>query len=153
MERMRASVFVLMPFKLDLLKDIYELGICPACAEAGAHCTRVDREVIFGKITEEIYNQVDRADILIADVTGLNPNVFYEIGFAHGLGKNVIFIKHAEDKNGFPFDTHDFQHISYSNADQLKEELIRRISRFSENPELKRVFKTLCQPSRPQRLM
>jgi len=135
-DRIKASVFVLMPFDHPLLGSSYEKGIEQACTEAEACCTRVDREVIFGKITEEIYNQIDRADILVADVTGSNPNVFYEIGFAHGIGKNVIFIKHSEDKDNFPFDTQDFQHIIYNNPDRLREELVRRISRFSENPKL-----------------
>lgn len=136
MERMKPSVFVLMPFKHRLVEGIYDHGISPACEEAGAYCKRIDTEIVSGRITEEIYNQIDRADILVADVTGLNPNVYYEVGFAHGLGKNVIFIKHIEDNNAFQFDTQDFQHIIYSNASHLQKELVRRITHFTELPEL-----------------
>ncbi|MCB2263219.1 MAG: nucleoside 2-deoxyribosyltransferase [Candidatus Thiosymbion ectosymbiont of Robbea hypermnestra] len=135
MAGIKASVFVLMPFKDAFLQEMYENGIEKACNNANAFCRRLDKELIHGRMTDEIYNQIDRADILIADVTGLNPNVFYEIGFAHGIGKNVILIKRSSDTHDFPFDTHDFQHIIYTDANHLKEELTRRVSRFSEKPE------------------
>ena len=145
-------VFVLMPFKGDNFINIFENGIRLACYEAGVHCIRVDKEIIFDKITEEIYNQIDRADILIADVTGLNPNVYYEIGFAHGLGKNVIFIKNAKDKSKFPFDTADFQHVIYTGSEHLKIELKRRISSFVQNPE-QNIWKSDFHKRRLQRFI
>lgn len=132
----KASVFVLMPINHALLEGIYETGIVAACETAGALCKRIDKEVVAHRITDEIYRQISRADILIADVTGLNPNVYYEIGFAHGIGKNVVLLKHFNDESRFPFDTHDFQHIVYTSAEHLKEELKRRIIRLSEQPKL-----------------
>lgn len=148
----KPRVFVLMPFKGDHFTDTYEHGIYSACEEEGAFCTRVDKEAILGRITEEIYSLIDRADILIADVTGLNPNVYYEIGFSHGLGKNVIFIKHENDGNNFPFDTADFQHIVYTNSGHLKSELKRRLERFINNPE-QNIWKSDFHKMRLQRFV
>jgi nucleoside 2-deoxyribosyltransferase len=88
----KAFVFVLMPFDQDF-GDIYELGIKTACKEAGAYCERVDEQIFTDSILQRVYNQIAKADIVIADMTGKNPNVFYEVGYAHALGKTVILRK------------------------------------------------------------
>jgi nucleoside 2-deoxyribosyltransferase len=94
-------VFVLMPFKNEF-DDIYQLGIVAACKEAGAYCERVDEQIYHGSILERIYVQIAKADIIIADMTGQNPTVFYETGYAHALGKPYILLtQRAED---IPFD-------------------------------------------------
>jgi hypothetical protein len=64
--------------------DVYELGIKPACADAGAACVRVDEQIFLESILERIYGEIERADIVAAEMTGRNPNVFYEVGYAHG---------------------------------------------------------------------
>ena len=90
-------VFVLMPFDSSF-DDIYNLGISAACKEAGAYCERVDEQVFEERILERIYNQIATAHIIIADMTGRNPNVFYETGYAHALGQRTILLtKKAED--------------------------------------------------------
>ncbi len=102
--------FVLMPFEAKF-NDIYEYGIKGACTDAGIHCERVDEQVYLGSILERIYSQIDKADLLVADMTGKNPNVFYEVGYAHALGKNVVLLTSvAED---IPFDLKHFPHIVY----------------------------------------
>src|SRR5690349_2521588 len=89
-------VFVLMPFD-ETFADAYQLGIKEACREAGAYCERVDEQIFQDSILERIYNQIARADIIIADMTGRNPNVFYETGYAHALGKQVILVTRDAD--------------------------------------------------------
>lgn len=118
--------FVLMPFSSDF-NDIYEFGIKGACADAGFYCERVDEQVFHGSMLERIYSQISRSDILIADMTGKNPNVFYEVGYAHALGKNVILLTSiAED---IPFDLKHFPHIVYGNAIKtLRASLARNLS-------------------------
>lgn len=135
MKQRKATVFVLMPFSKGEFDDLYEKAIKIACESVGAKCSRLDKEIIPERITDELYNKIDRADILVADVTRGNPNVYYEIGFAHGLGKNVILIKNRNDPESFPFDTKDFQHVLYESADGLKDDLERRIDKYSHNPE------------------
>lgn len=78
-------VFVLMPFSSDF-DDAYKLGIKKACKEAGAYAERVDEQIFDEQILERVYNQIAKADLIISDMTGRNPNVFYETGYAHALG-------------------------------------------------------------------
>jgi nucleoside 2-deoxyribosyltransferase len=83
------SVFVVMPFAKEFF-DEYELAIKPACLQAGADCTRVDEQLFMENILDRIYGQIAKCDVIVAEMTGRNPNVFYEVGYAHGLGKAVI---------------------------------------------------------------
>jgi hypothetical protein len=68
-------VFVLMPFDEDF-DDTYKLGIFAACKDAGAFCQRVDEQIYAERILDRIYNEISKADIIVADMTGRNPNVF-----------------------------------------------------------------------------
>lgn len=74
-------IFVLMPFD-STFDDIYALGIRPACEAAGAYCERVDEQIFHESILQRIYNQIAKADVIVADLTARNPNVFYETGYA-----------------------------------------------------------------------
>ncbi len=125
-------IFVLMPFEAKF-DDIYELGIKAACTDSGAYCERVDEQLYEGTMLDRIYNQISRADFIIADMTGRNPNVFYEVGYAHALNRRVILItKNADD---IPFDLKHYPHIIYSDRiTMLKEELIKRVSWAIANP-------------------
>jgi hypothetical protein len=117
--------FVLMPFDSSF-NDIYEFGIKGACEDAGLYCERVDEQIFVGSMLERIYNQIARADLLVADMTGKNPNVFYEVGYAHALGKNVVLLTSvAQD---IPFDLKHFPHIVYGTAIKaLRTDLAKRL--------------------------
>lgn len=121
-----------MPFEDDF-NDIYQLGIKESCSQAGAYCERVDEQKFHETILERIYNQIAKADFIIADMTGRNPNVFYEVGYAHALGKaTVLLTKNADD---IPFDLKHYPHIVYNNKiSKLKVELTSRLKWFIENP-------------------
>lgn len=128
-------VFVLMPFDPSF-NDVYRLGIQAACKAAGAYCERVDEQVYDGSILSRIYNQISKADIIVADMTGKNPNVFYETGYAHALGrKTILLTKNAED---IPFDLKHYVHIVYQGKiSDLKDQLKRRIKYYVAHPEKK----------------
>lgn len=118
-------VFVLMPFNEDF-DDVYKAGIKPACVNAGAYCERVDEQQYEGRILDRIYNQIGKADVIVADMTGQNPNVFYEVGYAHALNKRVILL--TEDVGHIPFDLNQFLHIVYEGEiHKLKEDLRERV--------------------------
>jgi hypothetical protein len=103
----KPTVFVLMPFD-PAFNDAYELGIKAGCELAGAECIRVDHQIFTEHILEKIYAQIDNATLVIAEMTGQNANVFYEVGFAHGRGKRVLLLtKSAED---IPFDLKGYRH-------------------------------------------
>jgi hypothetical protein len=126
-------VFVLMPFDPSF-DDIYRLGIQPACKDAGAYCERVDEQVYEGSMLLRIYNQISKADIVIADMTGKNPNVFYETGYAHALGKRTILLTKQTDD--IPFDLKHYSHIIYQGKiNDLKTQLKKRIKYYIDRPE------------------
>jgi len=124
--------FVLMPFD-DAFKDVYQIGIKEACTAAGAYCERVDEQIFHERILDRIYNQIAKADLIIADMTGRNPNVFYEVGYAHALGKPTVLItKQADD---IPFDLKHFPHIVYGDSlVTLRDELTKRVQWHMANP-------------------
>ena len=131
--RPKPFVFVAMPYA-QRFQDVYVLGIKPACEEAGAHAERIDEQHFEQDILDRIYTQIDKADLVVADLTDLNPNVFYEVGYAHALGKRVILLTAGED--ALPFDLTHYPHIVYGNriAD-MKEELRARVEAALARPD------------------
>jgi hypothetical protein len=126
----RPFAFVLMPFDPSF-GDTYELAIKPACEAAGAYAERVDQQVFQGSILQRIYNQIAKADVVIADMTGKNANVFYETGYAHALGKAVILLTRSADD--IPFDLKHFSHLVYGNSlSKLKNDLESTLRRSLE---------------------
>ena len=121
-----------MPFDAEF-DDVYRLGIKDACVSAGAYFERVDEQIFDERILDRIYNQIAKADFIVADMTGRNPNVFYEVGYAHALGKRTILLtKEAAD---IPFDLKHFPHIVYGNSIvKLRETLQTRIKYFVDQP-------------------
>jgi hypothetical protein len=99
-----------MPYDERLL-DVYNLGIKPACKAAGANCERADEQLPGGIILEQVYKKIEKADLIISDMTGRNPNVFYEAGYAHALRKKVILL--TQDVDDIPFNTNHYLHITY----------------------------------------
>jgi hypothetical protein len=124
--------FVLMPFSKSF-EDMYTLAIKPACEAAGAYAERVDEQIFSGSILERIYNQIAKADLVVADMSDRNPNVFYEVGYAHALGKTTILLtRSAED---IPFDLKHFPHIIYGDhISHLKERLEGTVRWYTQNP-------------------
>lgn len=111
-----------MPFD-DSFSDIYKLGIQAAAIECGVVAERVDEQTFSETILERIYRQIDIADFIIADMTGRNPNVFYEVGYAHARGKLcTLLTQRVED---IPFDLQHHRHIIYNGSIQtLKDRLL-----------------------------
>lgn len=121
-----------MPFD-PTFDDIYKLGIKATCEELGAYCERVDEQQFEENILERIYNQINKADIIISDLTSKNPNVFYETGYAHALNKKVILL--TQRVKDIPFDLVHYPHIIYDGKIiKLKEELKKRIDWLIKNP-------------------
>ena len=124
--------FVLMPFSRSF-DDAYRLAIKPACEDAGAYAERVDEQIFSGSILERIYNQISKADVVVADLSERNANVFYEVGYAHALGKTtVLLVRSAED---IPFDLKHYPHIVYGDRLlDLKEKLEGTVRWHLQNP-------------------
>jgi hypothetical protein len=102
--------FVLMPFK-DTFRPVYDDHIKPVVTKLGLDCKRSDDIYGTRSVMEDIWEQICQARILIAELTGQNANVFYELGIAHTVGKSVILIAQSEDD--VPFDLRHLRHITY----------------------------------------
>ena len=114
-------VFVLMPFD-KTFRNVYRRGIKPACEAADAACVRVDEQMFDHSIHEQIYNQIKSADVVVADLSERNANVFYETGYAHGKDKRVILL--VREQADIPFDVIHYPHIVYGKEiTRLKSEL------------------------------
>ncbi|EII3115732.1 hypothetical protein HJ076_17500 [Vibrio parahaemolyticus] len=126
MNHPKPFIFVLMPFSEDF-DDVYKLGIKQAAVEAGAYAERLDEQIFNEGMLDRIFNQISKADVVVADMTGRNPNVFYEVGYAHALGKKIILLtKNADD---IPFDLKHQQHLVYEGSIvRLKEMLTAKIN-------------------------
>jgi hypothetical protein len=92
------KVFVVMPFSEPWSRDVYSKMIRPAVKEAGLECVRGDTSLRVGDLTQNIWNEVLQAGVIVADVSALNANVFYELGLAHALGKEVFIFKRKDAK-------------------------------------------------------
>jgi hypothetical protein len=128
----KVTVFVIMPFSAEFT-DIYELGIKAACHEVGIECVRSGEEIFIHSILDHIYDQIRKADFIIAEMTGRNANVFYEAGYAHGLKKHVILLTKQTDD--IPFDLLHYPHVVHGGSIKtLKEELVKRLKYIAKNP-------------------
>jgi hypothetical protein len=110
-------VFVLMPFAEPWSDRIWEKLRAVILAK-NLRPQRADNR--FGAIiTEDIWMGIMEAGLIICDTTGWNPNVFYELGIAHTLGKHVILL--TQPTHRLPFDTQGFRHFIYTdNPDGMR---------------------------------
>src|SRR5258708_4765402 len=122
--------FVLMPLATGF-EDAYQLAVKPACEAAGAYTERGDETVFRDSLDQRVYNQIAKADLLVAEMTGRDPSVFYETGYAHALGKTVILLtERAED---IPFDLKQYPHIVHGgHLTDLRRDLEKRVRHFVE---------------------
>ena len=102
--------FVIMPFSGEF-NNYYEKILKPTIERCSLISIRADEVYGTKPIIEDIAECIINADIIIADVTGKNPNVNYELGMAHALGKNVIIISQSIDD--IPFDYRHIRAIIY----------------------------------------
>lgn len=104
------SCFVMMPFG-DWFDRYYKEIYVPAVKEAGFEPVRSDELFATGSVMEQIWEQVQKATVLLADVTGKNANVFYELGLSHAAYKPVVLTAGSIDD--VPFDLRHLRVIIY----------------------------------------
>ncbi|MBU4556296.1 MAG: hypothetical protein KJ747_05445, partial [Actinobacteria bacterium] len=92
------------------------IAIREVCAQRGLWCMRVDDLWEESSIVQDIFNLVFRAQIVVVDFTDKNPNVMYETGIAHTLGKHVVPI--SQSLGDVPFDLTHHRVLTYLNNRQ-----------------------------------
>ncbi len=116
---MPRSVFTIMSFKREF-RDVYA-SCKEVCKEFGFVAERTDESGSLERIIPRVEKGIRGSGIVIADVSEGSPNVFYEVGFARGLGKDVIMT--ARKGTELPFDVGDIPAIFWEIQDDLKEGL------------------------------
>lgn len=105
------TCFVAMPFD-SLFQAYYEQVIRPAVEELGLTCIRGDEIYSRPQIMADIWKCIRTSRLVIAELTGKNPNVFYEVGLAHAIGKPLILLTRNEDD--VPFDLKALRYRYYN---------------------------------------
>jgi hypothetical protein len=104
------TCFVMMPFG-EWFDRYYQEIYVPAIKEAGFEPVRADELFTTGSVVEQIWEQIEKAKMLLADLSGKNANVFYELGLAHAARKPVVFT--SSNTEDVPFDLRHLRVIIY----------------------------------------
>jgi hypothetical protein len=120
--------------------EAWRLGIAPGLRDAGYVPMRIDQKQHNNKIDDEIIAEIRRSKFLVADFTCGGDKteagkfqavprggVYYEAGFAHGLGMEVVFTCHKDRMGDLHFDTNHFAHIVWETPKDLREQLYNRV--------------------------
>ncbi|WP_321316932.1 hypothetical protein [Labilibaculum sp.] len=125
------QVFYLTPFIDSERETFYDVEAI--CHRMGFKCFKGDEEFITGDIFTYILNKIMESRIIIANIDGRNPNVFYELGIAQAIGKPTLLI--TRDINNMPFDIKSQNIIIYQDADELSNKLSLMLSSLLVNED------------------
>ncbi len=128
--------FVIMPFG-GWFDDYYESIYRPAIEASGLAVKRTDDLYRPGTIVNDIWSLTKEAKILLADLTGKNPNVFYELGLAHALAKPVILV--TDSMGDVPFDLRSLRVLEYDKnmptwGDSLQTDITKAVKELLASP-------------------
>ena len=120
------TAFVMMQIdnKVGKLEDVKE-GVKEIFREFGVVAARADEIEHSDSITQRILDEIQTSEFLFADLSGERPSVYYEVGYAHALGKRVIMYREAGTRLHFDLSVHNVK--EYSSVTQLKAELRNRL--------------------------
>ena len=118
-------VFVAMPFKEEM-EDVFYYGIQKSVHAINYLCERIDQESFTGDILERMKMKIETASLVIADLTGDNPNVFLEVGYAWGQGRPTVLVV-KQGKQQPRFDMQGQRCIKYKSIRKLEELLTKML--------------------------
>lgn len=116
-------VSAMMPFHPSFT-PVYE-ALQRVAAAYGLRCRRADDIWESPAVIQDVVSLIDKSRIVISDCTGRNPNVFYETGIAHALGREVILI--TQNPEDIPFDLRHLRYVPYLNNGEGLAELSARL--------------------------
>jgi len=114
-------VFVAMPFSEEM-EDVYRYGIESPVKAAGYLCERMDMTRFMGDILARIKSRIEAASLVVADLTGSNPNVYLEVGYAWGKDRPTLLLTKKGDE--LKFDMRGQRCIEYSSIRDLEKKLM-----------------------------
>jgi hypothetical protein len=135
---MQSKVFVAMWFNEEMDR-VYSEVIEPAIKETGYESFRIDRHDHNNRIDDEILANIRTSKFLVADFTGSRGGVYFEAGFALGLGLPVVWLCKKDELDKVHFDTRQYNFVRWeaSELSKLKDDLKNRIvATIGQGPKL-----------------
>ena len=123
----KPTAFIVMQFTEEF-NALYAEVIKPTCEKYGLTAVRGDDIYSNGLILDDIVRSIQECFVIIADITPNNPNVFYEVGYAHGMGKATILLSDKK-RDKLPFDISGFRTLFYDNTIGGKSAIEDRLSK------------------------
>lgn len=120
----KAESFVVMQFSEEF-NVLYQDVIKPVCERYNLSVVRADDIYTSNMIISDIVTKINKSKIVIADITPNNRNVYYEVGYAHAIGKPTILL--AEKGTDLPFDLSPFRVIFYENTIKGKDIVLKNL--------------------------
>jgi hypothetical protein len=120
------TAFVAMSWD-PTLTAAYDEGIAPALQDCGIHPIHIGRKHHNNNVDNEMIAEIRRAQFMVADLTLQRAGVYFEAGFARGLGREVIWSCEEKDFHNIHFDTRQFSYTRWSNYQELHHGLRDRI--------------------------
>jgi len=117
-----------MKFGDEELDSMYEGVIKPLGREIGFDVLRIDEVQDSGNITDQVLEAIASSALIIADLSGERPNTYYEAGYAHALGKEIIFTIRQGDE--IHFDLAGYRFVQWRTENDLRQKLLRRLEAF-----------------------
>ncbi len=127
----KPKVFIVMQFS-DEYNTLYNDVIKPVTESYDLECIRADEFYTSSPIIKDIVDSIRESYIIIAEITPDNPNVFYEIGYAHAINKPTILLCDKK-REKLPFDVSGFRTLFYENSIGGKNKVERDLKKFIEN--------------------
>jgi hypothetical protein len=128
---MSGAVFAAMPFAAEF-DDVFRYGLESAVHNCGLTCVRSDRDVYSGDVVAWIKQQISGARVVVADLTGENPNVYLEVGYAWGVGVPTVLVCRAGTQ--LKFDIYTQKCLFYGRIQDLEAKLTRELGVLLEIP-------------------
>lgn len=125
----KPQAFVVMQFNTPEYEELFKDVIEPVCDSAGLRVYRADQTYSPGVIVADIQNQIAMSRVIIAEITPVNGNVYYEVGYADALRKPIILVadKRVEE---LPFDVRPYRTIFYDNTIGGKNRVQEALTKF-----------------------
>jgi hypothetical protein len=118
--RAKGHIFVAMPFTPEM-EDVFYYGIQQPIHALGFLCERIDRSSFTGDIVDHIKKKIDSAAAVVAELSGANPNVYLEVGYAWGVQRPTVLICRNHDE--LQFDVKGHKCLAYKSIKQLEKAL------------------------------
>src|ERR1044072_7019970 len=133
---LRNKCFIIMPFG-GSFDAYYKNIIAPTVRKAGLSPIRGNDNNKPGVIMDQVWNGIREAHVCLADITGRNANVMYELGLAHAVGKPVVQI--VQNLDDIPYDLQTLRHIQYNVKDhdwqtRLKKQIYDMLTVVKQDP-------------------